>query len=193
MVKKSVSIIIIVVVLLINGCATVPVDHQSGTGSNGKPAIIQPDGQSHNGMQSLPAPESKPGQPQVIPPQNTSVFNSPVGEQYKINSRPPAVVALLNRSQQAERQGDLGQAAASIERSLRITPQDAWLWQRLARIRFAQQKYSQSISLAKKSNNLGTGYTSLVRNNWLLMADAYAELGDSRSSQHSRLEAQKHY
>ncbi len=193
MVKKYVSVILLLGVLLIHGCATVPVEQQSGV-NNDKPDIVQPAGQSHGGMQSVPAPDdARPGQPQVIPPQKTSVFNSPLGEQHKNNSRPPAVVALLARSHKAERQGDLGQAAASVERSLRITPQDSWLWQRLARIRFIQKKYSQSIALAKKSNNLGTGYTSLIHNNWLLIADAYAELGDARASQHARVEAQKHY
>lgn len=192
MVKKSVSVILLLAIVLLHGCATVPIEQQPG-GTNGEPAIISPGGQNNEGLQSIPAPEAKPGQPQVIPPQQTSVFNSPLGEQYKNNSRPAAVVALLDRSHQAERQGDLGQAAASIERSLRITPQDAGLWQRLARIRFIQKKYSQSIALAKKSNNLGTGYTSLIYKNWLLIADAYAELGNGKASQHARLEAQKYY
>ena len=48
--------------------------------------------------------------------------------------------------------GRLSNAAASLERALRIEPRNPRLWQELARVRLQQGQYAQAESLAARSN-----------------------------------------
>ncbi|MDQ5849966.1 MAG: tetratricopeptide repeat protein [Pseudomonadota bacterium] len=48
--------------------------------------------------------------------------------------------------------GRLANAAASLERALRIEPRNPRLWQELARVRLKQGEYAQVESLAARSN-----------------------------------------
>jgi Tfp pilus assembly protein PilF len=48
--------------------------------------------------------------------------------------------------------GRLANAAAALERALRIEPRNPRLWQELARVRLQQGEYAQVESLAARSN-----------------------------------------
>jgi len=82
---------------------------------------------------------------------------------------------------QAERQrqsGDYAGAAATLERALRIQPQDARLWNRLARVRMEQGLHSQAANLAARSNALAGDQSDLKRDNWSIIATARRQAGD---------------
>jgi hypothetical protein len=82
---------------------------------------------------------------------------------------------------QAERQrqtGDYAGAAATLERALRIQPQDARLWNRLARVRMEQGLHSQAANLAARSNALAGDQGDLKRDNWSIIATARRQAGD---------------
>lgn len=88
-----------------------------------------------------------------------------------------AVLALLDRSEGFMAAGDHDSAAASLERALRLDPQNAELWHRLARVRFAQADWAAAESLALRSVGLdATG--ALRRENWRLVADARRRMDD---------------
>jgi tetratricopeptide (TPR) repeat protein len=83
---------------------------------------------------------------------------------------------------QAERQrqaGDYAGAAATLERALRIQPQDARLWNRLARVRMEQGLHSQAANLAARSNALAGDQADLKRDNWSIIASARRQTGDA--------------
>lgn len=103
----------------------------------------------------------------------------------------PAVVALVSSAQQQEGTGQLSQAAASLERALRISPRDPLIWHRLAKIRLKQHRPQQAIQLANRSNSLAGKGHSLRDKNWLLIANAYEELGDQRSADAAREKARQ--
>lgn len=103
----------------------------------------------------------------------------------------PAVVALVSSAQQQEGTGQLSQAAASLERALRISPRDPLIWHRLAKIQLKQHRPQQAIQLANRSNSLAGKGHSLRGKNWLLIADAYEELGDQRSADAAREKARQ--
>jgi len=84
----------------------------------------------------------------------------------------PVIVALLDAADQNLDAGRLEQASAAIERALRIAPQDASLWTRLARIRLAQKQFEQAIQLASKSNAM-TNDQNLRRQNNRLVGQAH--------------------
>lgn len=65
-----------------------------------------------------------------------------------------AVASLLAKVDTQQIGGHWEQAAALLERALRIEPRNAHLWHRLAQVRLQQERYAQAASLARKSNVL---------------------------------------
>lgn len=69
----------------------------------------------------------------------------------------PATRALVNQGAAHERAKRFEEAAASYERALEITPDDAWLWHRLASVREVQGLRRLAVELARRSNQLAPG------------------------------------
>jgi Flp pilus assembly protein TadD len=67
---------------------------------------------------------------------------------------PSASAVLLAQSQAARDAGDYGAAAASIERALRIEPNNAALWLEYAQLRMAEGDAQQAEALARKAVSL---------------------------------------
>lgn len=127
---------------------------------------------------AAPAPEtSKPSQ--APPPPSDSA------------PQQPAVVALLNEAARHDAQGQPDQAAASLERALRIQPRDATLWHRLAKIRFEQGQLQQAQTLAARSNALAGNNHRLKAANWHLIADVKTKLGDPDGAAKARQNAKQ--
>lgn len=114
--------------------------------------------------------------------------NTPAGQ-----ASSGTVESLLQVADGQEHSGNLNGAAATLERSLRIQPQNAVLWHRLANIRFKQGQYARATSLATKSNSLAGGNASLSRNNWLLIAKAKGAEGDHQGAQEAQQKAAGSY
>jgi predicted Zn-dependent protease len=91
---------------------------------------------------------------------------------------PPAVSALAQRAEQQRQAGDAGGAAATLERALRIKPQEAYLWNRLARVRLEQGMSDSAAKLATRSNALTGDQPALKTNNWEIIATARRQAGD---------------
>jgi tetratricopeptide (TPR) repeat protein len=87
-------------------------------------------------------------------------------------SSQPAVVSLVARADDQMQAGDLGAAAASLERALRIDARNARLWSRLAAVRLEQGDFWQAAGLAAKSNSLAGDNPVLQAYNWRLIARA---------------------
>jgi len=98
----------------------------------------------------------------------------------------PAVVALLDSAYQQSESGQLDMAASKLERAVRISPRDPQIWHALAKIRFQQNKPALAISLAEKSNLLSNDNKKLQRDNWLLMATCYDQLGSADAARQAR-------
>lgn len=90
-----------------------------------------------------------------------------------------AVTALMRRADEQRGNGDLDGASASLERALRIAPEDAVLWHELAEVRMDQRQHHLVIQLASKSNALANPHDSTLRSsNWRLIAKARRAQGD---------------
>jgi len=108
-------------------------------------------------------------------------------EQVEVPVPPPApsggaVVALLDRADSYRQSGDISNEAATIERALRIEPNNAELWSRLAATRLEQGQPRQAEQLALKSNALAEGDLRLQARNWRLVARARWSLNDSNGA-----------
>src|SRR5215471_9958433 len=64
-----------------------------------------------------------------------------------------AIAGLLNSARADSAAGRLTNAAATLERALRIEPRNPRLWQELARVRLKQGEYAQAESVASRSNS----------------------------------------
>ena len=99
-------------------------------------------------------------------------------DQAETPSLSPAAEGLMREAEQQRQSRDYPGAAASLERALRISPQSAYLWNRLARVRLEQGLYSQAQNLAARSNALAGEEASLKRDNWSVIAVARRRTGD---------------
>ncbi|MEA3277033.1 MAG: tetratricopeptide repeat protein [Pseudomonadota bacterium] len=92
---------------------------------------------------------------------------------------PPAADGLAKQAEQQRQMGDYVGAAATLERALRIQPQEAYLWNRLARVRMEQGLYSQAGNLAERSNALAKDQASLKQDNWSIIAVSRRTAGNA--------------
>ena len=93
-------------------------------------------------------------------------------------SDPPAVLALVQEADASTASGRLDNAAATLERGIRIQPRNGLLWQKLAEVRLKQNQPGLAEDLAKKSNVLAKENKSLTRKNWSIIAEARRLKGD---------------
>ena len=81
-----------------------------------------------------------------------------------------AVKTLLQQAELQRSAGDLTGAAATLERALRIEPESAYVWNRLAHVRAEQGQGGLAGELAAKSNAFAGGDETLKRDNDKLIA-----------------------
>ena len=102
---------------------------------------------------------------------------------------PPAINALSQQAEQQRLNGDHAGAAATLERALRLQPQEAYLWNRLARVRLEQGMTAQANTLAVRSNSFAGHQADLKRNNWLMIATARRQSGDLQGADEAERKA----
>lgn len=102
------------------------------------------------------------------------------------------VAALLEEALNARRAGRLEQAAANVERALRIDPYDAGAWQLLAAVRLQQGDAAQAEVMAIRSNGIAAEDQALRRDNWLIIAQARRLRGDSQGAEIAEQRAAQH-
>jgi predicted Zn-dependent protease len=78
--------------------------------------------------------------------------------------------------------GRLPNAAASLERALRIEPRNPRLWQELARVRLKQGQYAQAENVAARSNSFAGSDSALRAENWRVIAEAREARGDTEGA-----------
>ena len=137
--------------------------------------------------------ESRGADPVPRPEQRTpqiAAYTPPAAPRYARPAPTRAVAVLTARADDQRRAGDLVGATASLERALRIAPDDAILWNRLARVRLDQRRYDLVAQLAAKSNSLADPVDKdLRRANWMLIAAARDGQGDAVGAREARRQA----
>jgi tetratricopeptide (TPR) repeat protein len=94
-----------------------------------------------------------------------------------------AIASLVNAARADTAAGRLSNAAASLERALRIEPRNPRLWQELARVRLQQGEYAQAENVATRSNVWAGNDGALRAENWRLIAQAREARGDAAGAQ----------
>ena len=109
-----------------------------------------------------PAPETKPAPPPPPPP-------APEARKESV-----AVASLMDSARGDVQAGRLANAAATLERALRIEPANPRLWQELARVRLQQGQFAQAESTALRSNSYAGSDTALRAENERIIEQARA-------------------
>lgn len=91
----------------------------------------------------------------------------------------PPVVALMTDADKSRASGQLDNAAALLERAIRIQPRNAELWHRLAAIRLEQHQPGLARDLARKSSLLAQGDPVLREKNQAIIEAATHVLSNS--------------
>jgi tetratricopeptide (TPR) repeat protein len=111
------------------------------------------------GAQATPAPPEHPATP---------------ARQFHLSA---ASTALVTQAHTQAAGGDYGQAAATLERALRIEPDNPLLWIELGRVRLGESNPAQADALGRKALSLATGDASAQASAWHLIADALKARG----------------
>jgi cytochrome c-type biogenesis protein CcmH/NrfG len=102
------------------------------------------------------------------------------------DSSQKAVASLVESAHADTAAGRLANAAASMERAIRLAPRNARLWQELARLRLQQGEFAQAEHVALRSNSLTRGDASLRLENWNIIAQAREARGDTAGASSAR-------
>gem|GEM_PF-828699 len=158
----------LILLLLLQGCSTsqvvIPVEDRTTTSLSPASTITTP-----TSTQTVTAP----------------TWSEPVMEESSTDPLSP----LLQDIDKNIEQGEIERAEMLIERALRIDSERPSLWSSFAEIKFRQESYKESVTLAKKSNLLlGDNRDKLRKINWRIMARSREKLGDSAGASRAWIE-----
>ena len=126
-----------------------------------------------------PSPSPEPSQPPAPPVVDTP----PPAAARPVPSENVAIAGLMQSARSDSAAGRLTNAAATLERALRIEPRNPRLWQELARVRLKQGEYGQAEQVAARSSSFAGRDNGLRAENWRLIAQAREARGDSQGAQ----------
>ncbi len=134
-------------------------------------------GQSEPPPATGPGPSTAPaaGQPGTaqpepgIPTPAVPEPPRPPPKQFKLG---PATAALVAQARKQETGGNYEPAAATIERALRIEPENPLLWIELGQIRLSEGNAAQADGMGHKALALATGDAQAQSSAWRLIADS---------------------
>jgi len=112
-----------------------------------------------------------PSQPAPTPPERPS---PPPTRQFHLG---PASSALVAQAHTQANGADYGQAAATLERALRIEPDNPLVWIELGRVHLAANDAAQADAMGHKALALATGDPAAQSSAWHLIADSLRASG----------------
>lgn len=121
------------------------------------------------------------------PAEAPATESQPVPEVAPKKPHSAAVESLVKQAKEQLDGGETEQAAALLERALRIEPRNSILWHNLAGVRLNQQDWQRAANLAAKSNTLAGDNKWLRVRNWVITARACEGMGDKECEQEARV------
>jgi tetratricopeptide (TPR) repeat protein len=103
----------------------------------------------------------------------------------------PASKALVTQAQTQRRKGDLPGAAGSLDRALRIEPNNPLLWIEMGRLRMDQRNYAQAESMGRKALSMAVGDNRTQSVAWQLIADSLQARDKNPQAQEALEKAQE--
>src|SRR5690349_17034860 len=158
--------------ILVSAC-TVPPPYRAPA----PPAPVPP---SEGSVQTRPAP------PPETPPEPAQPLPAPVVREPTLSA---ASRALVGQAQAQLASKNFPVAAASIERALRIEPDNPLLWIELGKVRLAEGNYVQAENMARKAVSMSVNAPRAQSSAWRLIADSYRARGKNIEAQEAQARA----
>jgi len=167
--------------LAIAGCSTSPFRTGSpGAGGTPKapekpgsgPVVTTPEQTPAPGPGAEPSIEVPP--PAPLPRERPKVAAATLG---------PASTALVSQAQSQRKRGDFPGATVSIERAMRIEPNNPLLWIEMGRLRMDQANFPQAESMGRKALSMSVGDDRTQSLAWQLIADSFKARGKNPQAQ----------
>jgi tetratricopeptide (TPR) repeat protein len=141
-----------------------------------------------------PPPEQQPPEtpPETRPGESPSTTPEPTPPPAPVVREPTlgaASRALVGQAQTQLATKNYAVAASSIERALRIEPDNPLLWIELGKVRFAEGNYVQAENMARKAVSMSVNAPRAQSSAWRLIADSYRARGKNIEAQQAQARA----
>jgi hypothetical protein len=174
---------ILALLLVASGCTLTPFEPD-------KPATNRPGGHAGSGtspgsgpvISSVPEVPASPAsaEPGAVTPPAPPPHERPKTAPATLS---PASKSLVAQAQAQRKKGDLPGATVSLERALRIEPNNPLLWIEMGRLRMDQHNYPQAESMGRKALSMSVGDGRTQSAAWLLIADSLKARGRNPQAQ----------
>jgi tetratricopeptide (TPR) repeat protein len=134
--------------------------------------------------QEQPPPETRPGEPPSTPAPPEPA--PPVVREPTLGA---ASRALVNQAQIQMATKNYAVAASSIERALRIEPDNPLLWIELGKVRLAEGNYVQAENMGRKAVAMAVNAPRAQSSAWRLIAESYRGRGKNIEAQQAESKA----
>jgi uncharacterized protein HemY len=128
---------------------------------------------------TAPPPPASPGLPAPTPQPAPS---APAAPPPRENHLSPATRSLVTQARSLMSRGDLDGASSTLDRALRIEPNNPLVWIELGRLRLAENDAHQAESCGRKALSLGTGDRSAQAQAGRLLVDALRAQGRNQEA-----------
>jgi hypothetical protein len=168
--------------LAIAGCSTSP--FRTGSPGAGGPTPKAPEKPGSGPVVTTPEQTPAPGPgaepsievppPAPLPRERPKVAAATLG---------PASTALVGQAQSQRKRGDFPGATVSIERAMRIEPNNPLLWIEMGRLRMDQANFPQAESMGRKALSMSVSDDRTQSLAWQLIADSFKARGKNPQAQ----------
>lgn len=124
------------------------------------------------------APQEQPSPAQPLPP--------PTTRNYTLNA---ASRSLVNQAHSQLAAKNIAMAASTIERALRIEPNNPLLWLEYGQVRMTEGNYAQAESMGRKALALASGDPRTQSNAWRLISESLLAQNKTTEARQAELRA----
>lgn len=103
----------------------------------------------------------------------------------------PASRALVGQAQTQLASKNFAVAASSIERALRIEPDNSLLWIELGKVRQAEGNYVQAENMGRKALSMAANAPRAQSSAWSLIAESYRARGKNTEARDAQMRAEQ--
>lgn len=173
----------LVALLALTGCSIAPFQSDTATRTAGGGAATAA-GSGDGPVLSAPAEVvSPPPETTIEPPPSAT---APIQKERR--TAPPATLApasraLVSQAQAQRQKGDLPGATVSLERALRIEPNNPLLWIEMGRLRMDQRNFPQAENMGRKALAMSVGDDQTQAAAWRLIGESLRARGKNPQAQ----------
>ena len=182
---RTILPLVLFIAALAAGCAVEPFQKGDGKTGAAQATAPKPGGAGAGPAVSAPVAETAAAGPEAAPEAETLPPPPPPRERPKVPAAKlsPASQALVSQAQAQRKKGDLPGATVSLDRALRIEPNNPLLWIEMGRLRMDQRNFPQAENMGRKALSMSVGDDRTQAMAWQLIADSYRARGKNAQAQ----------